>query len=119
MNQTAKMDARSKDTMRATTNVPIVKQIDNAMYAYTPRFNRSLNFALQSHDWGNSPKWLQLSAIDPRMSMLQPRNIRCRPHFLMPLEIGEDGQDDDDDGNGTDGDFASPLHSRYLLGSRG
>jgi hypothetical protein len=65
MNQTAKMDARSKDTMRATTNVPIAKQIDNAMYAYTPRFNRSLNFALQSHDWGNSPKWLQLSATDP------------------------------------------------------
>ena len=34
----------------------------------------------------------------------------------MPLEIGEDGQDDGGDRNGTCSDFASPLHSRYLPG---
>jgi hypothetical protein len=33
----------------------------------------------------------------------------------MPLEIGENGQDDGGDRNGTCSDFASPLHNRYLL----
>jgi len=46
--------------------------------------------------------------------------VTLLPHFiadtswvswLMPLEIGEDGQDDGGDRNGTCSDFASPLHS--------
>ena len=49
--------------------------------------------------------------------------VTLLPHFiadtslgwwLMPLEIGENGQDDGGDRNGTCSDFASPLHSRYL-----
>src|SRR5450756_355260 len=50
--------------------------------------------------------------------------VTLLPHFiadtswvsgLMPPVAGEDGQDDGDDRNGTCSDFASPLHSRYLL----
>ena len=50
--------------------------------------------------------------------------VTLLPHFiadtswvsgLMPPETGKDGQDDGGDRNGTGGDFASPLHSGYLL----
>jgi len=78
MNQTAKMDARSKGTIRATTNVPTAKQIDSTMYANVPRFNRSLNFALPSHDGGNSPKWLQLSTTDPACQCFSLATSACR-----------------------------------------
>ena len=50
--------------------------------------------------------------------------VTLLPHFiadtswvsgLMPLVVGENGDDDGGDRNGACGDFASPLHSRYLL----
>ncbi len=51
--------------------------------------------------------------------------VTLLPHFitdaswaggLMPLEIGEDRENDGSNGNGTCGDFASPLHNGCLLG---
>jgi len=54
--------------------------------------------------------------------------VTLLPHFiadtswvcgLMPLVVGENGDDDGGDRNGTCSDFASPLHSRStILNSR-
>jgi len=52
--------------------------------------------------------------------------VTLLPHFitdpswvsgLMPPVVGENGDDDGGDRNGTCSDFASPLHNRSLLGS--
>jgi hypothetical protein len=42
-----------------------------------------------------------------------PKFTRCQKQWLMPLEIGKDGQDDGSDGNGACCDFVP--HGRYLL----
>jgi hypothetical protein len=63
-----------------------------------------------------------LAMMDRTMAAIETAlAVTLLPHFiadpplgwwLMPLHVGNDGQDDGGDRNGTCGDFASPLHSR-------
>ena len=62
------------------------------------------------------PQATSIVLYAPRMSMLKPDRAMCVLCwiFLMPLEVGENGQNDGSDRDGACGNLASPLHSRYL-----
>jgi hypothetical protein len=62
-----------------------------------------------------------MAAIETALAVtLLPHFIAVPPvgWWLMPLQIGKDGDDDGGDRNGTGGDFASPLHSSSSSVSR-